>query len=83
MLDELQAGARTYNAIYGESGEDWREQFRQRAIEEKETDMLAKEFGIDRNRIASFAQQSLSGIAPGAEDLAGAQQKGGGKEQKS
>jgi lambda family phage portal protein len=82
MLNELKAGARTYETIYGESGEDWRERLDQRAKEEAFLQELATKYKIDRTSIASFAQQSLSGTAPGSEEPANSQRKGGEKEQK-
>ena len=83
MLNELKAGARTYETIYGESGEDWRERIEQRAKEEAFIQELAQKYNIERSSIASFAQQSLSGIAPGAEEPPTSKPKGGEKEQDS
>lgn len=54
MISELEAGTLTYESIYGESGEDWREQFRQRAIERAEVKALAEEFDIEPQEIAGL-----------------------------
>lgn len=64
MLEELKAGARTLDTIYGEVGDDWRERLEQRAIEEKFIDDLAKKYDIDRVLISSFAQERMTGAAP-------------------
>lgn len=47
MLAELEAGTRTFQDIYAETGEDWREQLRQKAEERLYIRQLAKEFSKD------------------------------------
>jgi capsid protein len=68
VLAELQAGLRTYEEIYAEIGEDWREKLEQRAIEEAEIDRLAEHHKVERQYIASFAQERMT---PAAEEAAG------------
>lgn len=80
MIEEVKGAFRTYRDTHGEKGEDWEEQFEQRAIEEAKIDELAKKYGVSPARIASFAQERLAGIAPDAEEPAGGDPaKGGGK----
>lgn len=55
MLEELKAGTRTFQDIYAENGEDYREQLRQRAREAKMLKSLATEFGVDPQQIAELA----------------------------
>jgi capsid protein len=55
MLNELEAGATTFEAIYGALGEDWRRELRQRAQEAKYLQELAVELGIDVATISKFA----------------------------
>lgn len=70
-LKELQGGLNTYEGIYGEAGDDWRERLRQRAIEEREISDLAEEFDIPRELIASFAQERVTVTAQGTDPEAG------------
>lgn len=63
MLAELQAGAKTYQDVYGELGEDWKDRLAQRAEEEAYIDQLAKEKKIPREWIASFAQERMNRLA--------------------
>lgn len=65
-LSQLQAGTLTFQDIYGELGEDWKDRLIQRADEEAFIDQLAKEKGIPRQFISSFAQERLAGQAPDA-----------------
>jgi capsid protein len=65
-LNELKAGTRTFETVYGEAGDDWRERLEQRAVEEKFISDLATKYGIDRALISSFAQERMTGIAPDA-----------------
>ena len=66
MIEELKAGIRSMEVIYGETGEDWKERLEQRAIEEQFIDQLAKKYNVDRQYISSFAQERLAGQAPDA-----------------
>lgn len=45
MLAELEAGTRTYADVYGELGQDWRDQLQQRALEAKYIRQLEDETG--------------------------------------
>jgi capsid protein len=54
ILDEMEAGIRTFEDVCGELGNDWRTVVRQRATEAKYVDDLAKEFGIHRDFISHF-----------------------------
>ncbi len=59
ILAELEAGTRTFQDIYAENGEDWRQQLRQKAEERAYIHELVKEFAakgqvIDPNEIASI-----------------------------
>ena len=66
MIEELKGGLKTYETIYGESGEDWKDRLEQRAKEEAYINQLAAKYGVDRQYIASFAQERLAGQAPDA-----------------
>ncbi len=66
MLEELKGGLRTYETIYGEAGDEWKERLEQRAIEEQYIEGLATKYKIPRQLIASFAQERLAGQAPDA-----------------
>lgn len=52
MIAELEAGTRTFQDIYAESGEDWREQLRQRAQEAAYIQDLSAEFKVPVEQIA-------------------------------
>jgi lambda family phage portal protein len=66
MIEELKGGLRTYEVIYGENGEDWKERIEQRAKEEQFIDQMSDKYGVPAARIASFAQERLAGMAPDA-----------------
>lgn len=55
MLAELEAGTRTYEEVYGELGEDWRERLRQKAEERAYIHKLATEFTLSIDEIAAMA----------------------------
>jgi lambda family phage portal protein len=59
MIQELKGGMRTYESIYGERGDDWRDRLEQRAKEEQFIDELAEKYGVPREFIASFAQERM------------------------
>jgi lambda family phage portal protein len=68
MLKELEAGATTYDAIYGALGLDYRTELRQRAKEAAYIRSLAKEFEVEPGEIVTFAgdaiQQALQAQQP-------------------
>jgi lambda family phage portal protein len=66
MINELKGGLKSYEVIYGEGGEDWKERLEQRAKEEAFINDLAARYNVDRQYIASFAQERLAGQAPDA-----------------
>lgn len=51
MLAELASGARTFQDIYAETGDDWKVKLRQKATEAKFIADLAKEFGVQPQAI--------------------------------
>ena len=53
LVAELDAGLRTYQDIYAEAGQDWREQLDQKGIEADLINQLAKKYKIDPNDIAA------------------------------
>lgn len=76
LLQELEAGARTFQDVYAELGEDWRYQLRQKAKERAYIHQLAKEYStnespIDPNEIAATT------IPPGNGNENEQDQKGG------
>lgn len=64
-INELRTGLKTFETIYGEAGDDWRDRLEQRAIEEKFISDLADKYGIDRTLISSFAQERVTLTALG------------------
>jgi capsid protein len=64
MLSELKAGARTYQDVYAELGQDYREQLRQRAKEAKYIRDLAKEFEVTPADISDFAAEAIASMQP-------------------
>jgi lambda family phage portal protein len=56
MLAELEAGTRTYQDIFAEKGEDYRQQLRQKAKEARLINDLAKEFDLPREQIVALAK---------------------------
>jgi capsid protein len=70
-LNELKGGIRTYETIYGEAGDDWRERLEQRAVEEQFIDELAAKYKVDRYLIASFAQERMTTVGPDNADTTG------------
>lgn len=56
MLAELAAGTRTWQDIYAETGDDWKQKLRQRAREISFINDLAKEFKIDAKQISDVAE---------------------------
>lgn len=65
MLAELKSGARTYQDVYAELGQDYREQLTQRAREAKFIRDLAKEYGVSPGEIADFAADAMAAMQPG------------------
>lgn len=63
-INELRTGLRTFEATYGEAGDDWRERLEQRAIEEAYIDELAEKYDVPAVRISSFAQERMTAVAP-------------------
>jgi lambda family phage portal protein len=57
---EFKCGMRTLQSIYAETGEDWREQLRQKAAEIAFAQQLATEFGIERAEIMTLDPNELS-----------------------
>lgn len=55
---ELELGTRTYQDVFAERQQDWRQQFRQTAEAEAYIAQIAKEFGIEPAQIANKALQS-------------------------
>jgi capsid protein len=54
ILDEMEAGIRTFEDVCGELGNDWRTVLRQKAVEAKYVDDLARELKIHRDFISHF-----------------------------
>ena len=57
---EFKTGMRTLQSIYAETGEDWREQLRQKAAEINYARDLAEEFSIDRAEIMTLDPNELA-----------------------
>jgi lambda family phage portal protein len=70
MLAELMAGVQTYEGIYGELGDDWRDRLEQRAKEEQFLQQLAAKYGVERELIASFTQERVAAISADAAEEA-------------
>jgi capsid protein len=69
ILDEMEAGVRTFQDVCGELGFDWREVLRQKAVEAKFIDDLAKTHGIHRDFISHFTMPTpLEGKDPGEQE---------------
>lgn len=64
MLSELKAGARTYQDVYAELGQDYREQLTQRAKEAQFIRKLAKDYGVTAGEIADFAAEAIKTMQP-------------------
>lgn len=64
MLTELKAGARTYQDVYAELGQDYREQLTQRAKEAKFIRDLAEQNGLTPGEIADFAGEAITAANP-------------------
>ena len=79
MIQELKGGMRTYESIYGERGDDWRDRLEQRAKEEQFIDEMAAKYKVPREFIASFAQERmvLGPDGKAAAPTGGAQSTGG------
>ena len=60
VLEELEAGTRTYQDVCAELGHDWRHVLRQKAVEAKFINDLADEFDVTREQIAQLAKQTMS-----------------------
>jgi len=60
MVAEFKAGMRTLQSIYSETGEDWREQLRQKAAEIAYAQSLAQEFSVDRAEIMTLDPNELA-----------------------
>jgi capsid protein len=59
---EFKTGMRTLQSIYAETGEDWREQLRQKAAEIAYAQELATEFNIQRAEIMTLDPNELASI---------------------
>jgi capsid protein len=59
LLAELDAGVRTYEDVYAELGLDWKQAFRQRAVERKFVKELAVEFGLQPDEIVKASNAEL------------------------
>lgn len=59
-IAEFKSGMRTLQNFYAETGEDWREQLRQKAAEIAFADELAAEYGITRAEIMTLDPNELS-----------------------
>lgn len=57
---EFKTGMRTLQSIYAETGEDWREQLRQKAAEIAYAQELAQEFNVERAEIMTLDPNELS-----------------------
>lgn len=77
MVSEWKAGMRTMQGTYAETGEDWRQALRQKAIEAKFVRDLAKEFGIDRAEIVLLDPNEISANAAAANAAADTKGQGG------
>lgn len=64
MLAELKAGARTYQDVYAELGQDWREQLRQKAKEAAFIRSLATVFKVEPGEIADVAGEAILSAQP-------------------
>jgi hypothetical protein len=53
---------RTLQSIYAETGEDWREQLRQKAAEIAYAQELATEFNLERAEIMTLDPNELSSL---------------------
>lgn len=60
MIAEYKAGMRTLQSIYGQSGDQWRQQLRQRADEIAFAKQLADERGLDRAEVLALDPNELS-----------------------
>src|SRR2546430_14112068 len=87
VLEELEAGTRTFQDVCAELGHDWRHVLRQKAVEAKFINDLADEFDVTREQISQLAKQTMSiketvtptgkaleEIEPGADSETGKQQ---------
>lgn len=54
ILNELESGTRTYQDVFAELGQDWKEQLRQKAKEAQFIRKLAEEFKIDPAEISTL-----------------------------
>ncbi|TXH52223.1 MAG: phage portal protein [Desulfurellales bacterium] len=64
MLEELKNGVRTYEDIYAEQGEDWRQRLRQKAREAALIRDLSVEFGVSESAIAELSADTSEPAAP-------------------
>jgi lambda family phage portal protein len=60
LVSELNAGLRSYQDIYAEAGQDYREQLEQKAAEAALITELAKKYAIDENDIAERVSAGLN-----------------------
>lgn len=60
-LAEIKSGGNTFESWYGEASQDWRQQFRQRAIELAEAQSLEKEFAL---KDGTLLGQSVVNLTP-------------------
>ena len=59
LIGELDAGVRTYEDVYAEVGQDWKQAFRQRAVERTFVKQLAAEFGLEPDEIVKASNAEL------------------------
>lgn len=76
LISEYQAGLRTAQDIFGEAGQDWREQFEQKAREAQLINELAKEYEVEPDDIAQRLSSASkdSGDGEDSEEEDGSQQ---------
>jgi capsid protein len=68
VLDELKAGVRTFEDVYGELGDDYTMRLRQRAKEIRLIEDLAKEFGVKASQISDIAESAPAQAQPNPRD---------------
>ncbi len=72
VLEELEAGTRTFQDVCAELGHDWRHVLRQKAVEAKFISDLADEFDVTREQISQLAKGTFSvkeTVAPTGKEL--------------
>lgn len=66
LLAELEAGTRNFDGVYGELGQDYRPELRQKAAEAAYIRTLAAEFKVTPAEISSFGNAPAPGAQSGA-----------------